>query len=478
MPSCATLVAAPLRCAGSRIFNPPSFASTSADGLPRAAECNLAIRQINNLRYGCTPVPVALFVLFVPPALTVITASANSAIMKIALTLATVVLAISAVQLHAADWPNYRGPDHNGISKETGWSAQWPANGPKQLWKAKVGLGFASFAIVKGRAYTTGNTDNTDTVFCFDASTGTVVWKHSYAAPLDPKAYAGGTSATPTVEGDRVYTLSKRGIIHCLSAADGKVIWTKNLQEELGAKIPDWGFAGSVLIEGELAVLNFGAAGAALDKQSGKVVWSSGPEESGYSTPIPFAAGGERAVVFTLKQSVAAVKVKDGRELWRFPWKTQYDVNAADPILSGNRVFISSGYNHGAGVFDISAQPPKEIWQNKNMRNKVASSVLWQGHVYGMDENQLRCVVFDTGEVKWTDKVTGMGALMAADGKLIVLSENGELLVADASPAGFKPISRAQVLSKICWAAPVLANGKIYARNGGGDVVCVDVSGK
>ena len=398
--------------------------------------------------------------------------------MKTAFCLATLALTGLATNLRAADWPNYRGPDHNGISKETGWSAQWPVNGPKVLWKAKVGLGFASFTVAKGRAYTTGNADNTDTIFCFDANTGTEIWKRSYPAPLDPNSYQGGTSATPTVDDDRLYSVSKRGIINCLGAADGKVAWTKNLHEELGVKIPSWGFAGSVLIEGNLAILNFGTAGTALDKRTGKVVWSSGPEEAGYSTPVPFTAGGERAVLFTIKQDVVAVKVKDGKELWRFPWKTQYNINAADPILNGDKVYVSSGYNHGAGVFDVSAKPPREIWQSKDMRNKIASSVLWKGYIYGMDENQFRCLDFNTGEVKWTDKATGMGALMLADGKLIVLSENGELLVADASPAGFKPISRAQVLGKTCWAAPVLANGKIYCRNGTGDVVCVDVSGK
>jgi outer membrane protein assembly factor BamB len=396
--------------------------------------------------------------------------------MKIVFCLAT--LALSVVVATAADWPNYRGPTHDGISTETGWTTTWPGSGPKPLWKAKIGLGFSSVVVAKGRAYTQGNTSNTDTIFCFDASTGKPVWKHSYPAPLDPNAYEGGTSATPTVDGDHVYTISKRGIVHCLDAASGKVVWTKNLTEELKVKLPEWGFAGSFFIEGDLAILNVGTAGTALEKQTGKVVWTSGPEQAGYSTPVPFDANGERAVMFTIKQDVVAVKIKDGKELWRFPWKTQYDVNAANPILSGNKVFISSGYNHGAGVFDISAQPVKELWQNKNMRNQFASSVLWQGHVYGVDDNQLRCVVFDTGEVKWTDKVSGKGSVTLADGKLIVLSDRGELLVAPVSPAGFKPVARAQVVGGKCWTAPVLANGKIYVRSGPGDVVCVDVSGK
>ena len=388
------------------------------------------------------------------------------------------IIALSAVAATATDWPNFRGPTHDGISKETGWTAAWPADGPKVLWKAKVGMGFSAVTVASGKAYTQGNTKDEDTIFCFDASTGTSVWKHSYAAPLDPKYYEGGTSATPTVDGDRVYTISKRGIVHCLGAADGKVIWTKNLQEELGAKIPEWGFAGSFFIEGDLAILNIGSAGTALDKKTGKVVWTSGKEESGYSTPIPYDAGGERAVMLAIKQDVIAVKIKDGKELWRFPWKTQYDVNAANPILSGSKVFISSGYNRGGGVFDISKNPPAKVWENKNMRNHMASSVLWQGHLYGVDENQLRCVVFDTGEVKWTDKVSGKGSLILADGKLIVLTERGELIVANPSPEGFKPISRAQVVGGKCWAAPTLANSKIYVRTGPGDVVCVDVSGK
>lgn len=398
--------------------------------------------------------------------------------MKTASSLATLALIAGATHLRAADWPNYLGPEHDGISKETGWSAQWPASGPKVLWKASLGMGFASFAVANGRVFTTGNANDKDTIFCFDASTGAEVWKHSHPAPLDAKYYQGGTSATPTVDGDRVYAFSKRGLVLCLDAAKGTVLWSRNLAEELNAKFPEWLFAGSVLIDGDLAILNIGSAGAALDKKTGKTVWSSGPEAAGYSSPIPFNAGTDRAVMFTIKQDVIAVKARDGKELWRLPWKTQYDVNAAAPILNGTKLFISSGYNRGGGVFDISQNPPKKVWENKNMRNHMASSILWKDHLYGIDENQLRCLDFATGEVKWTDKVSGKGALTMADGKLIVLSEAGELLVADASPTGFKPISRAQVLGKTCWAAPVLANGKIYARNGAGNMVCVDVSGK
>jgi outer membrane protein assembly factor BamB len=378
----------------------------------------------------------------------------------------------------AADWPHWRGPDLNGISRETGWQTQWPAPGPKVLWKARVGTGFSSFSVAKERAYTMGNATDMDTVFCFDAATGKELWKHAYPAPLDAKYYEGGTSATPTVDGERVYTLSKRGALFCLDAATGRVVWSKQLAEKLGAKMPTWGFASSALVEGDLLLVNVGGTGTALKKSDGEVVWSNGKEEAGYSTPVPFNAGSQRAVALFTKEHVAAVTVTDGKELWRYPWKTSYDVNAADPIVAGDQVFISSGYNRGASVIKIADGAAGKVWENKNMRNHFNSCVLWQGHLYGVDEKELRCMVWETGEVKWGDPKFGKGSLMLADGKLIALSEKGELIVAVATPAEFKPLARAQVIGGKCWTTPVLANGRIYCRNAAGDVVCLDVGGK
>ncbi|MCU0785192.1 MAG: PQQ-binding-like beta-propeller repeat protein [Verrucomicrobia bacterium] len=404
--------------------------------------------------------------------------------MKCFFTAAAVVLAAAFFSTAtAADWPRWRGPDLNGISQETGWSAKWPAGGPKQLWKASVGIGFSSVSVSQGRVYTSGHANNTDTVYCFDAKTGAPVWTFPYAAKLDPKYYEGGPSATPTADSDRIYMFSKRGLVLCLDAAKGGVIWSNNVMESLKAEMPTWGFASSVLVEGDACIVNAGAAGTAFNKKTGKVLWSSGTDAAGYSTPVPFDAGGERAVALCLKQDVAAIRVKDGKELWRYPWKASYDVNAADPIISGGKVFISAGYNRGGAVIDVSSGKPKPVWENKNMRNHFNSCVLLNGFLFGFDGDAgkatttLKCLELATGEGKWSEK-TGFGGLMAADGKLIVLTEKGELMVVEATSEKFKPISRAQVLGGKCWTTPVLANGQIFCRNAKGDLVCLDASGK
>jgi outer membrane protein assembly factor BamB len=403
--------------------------------------------------------------------------------------LATALLALGAQALPAADWPHWRGPDYNGISKETGWSATLPASGPKILWKANVGTGFSSFAVAAGRVYTMGNKDNQDTVYAFDAASGKVAWKHTYDEKLQPKYYEGGPSATPTVDGDRVYVLSKTALLQCLDAANGKVLWTNDVPQSVAAlndgkpaKTPDWGFAGSVLVFNNTLYVNVGKYGTALDK-SGKVLWTTGPEAAGYSTHVPYTLGGKTGLAIFAAKDVAGLDPATGKVLWSHPWKTSYDVNAADPIIQGDLVFISSGYKTGASVVRIANNSPTEVWKSKDaMRNQHNNCILIGDYLYGFDGDdskaEFKCVEFKTGAVKWAQGGLGKGALTAADGKLILNSEMGELVFVTPDPAAYKEISRAQVIGKKCWTSPVLANGRIYVRNEKGDVVCVDVSGK
>lgn len=381
------------------------------------------------------------------------------------------------------EWPRWRGADGTGVSKETAWTTNWPKEGPTQLWKASVGIGFSSFAVAQGRVYTLGNAASNDTVFCFDAVTGKELWKHSYPAQLEPNYYEGGPSATPTVDGQRVFTFSKHGNLFCLEASTGKVIWQKNLTEELGVAKPDWGFAGSPVVEGNLLLLNAGGAGTALSKTDGSVVWTSNTNVAGYATPVLYGSGAGRAAAVFSGNALLGVRVADGRELWRRPWVEEFNLNSADPIFTASdSVFISS-YTRGSAVLRFSETGVSEVWTNKNMAVGFNSCVLVNGHLYGVHgtadgpEKEVRCVDATTGELKWKQEKFGLGSVTAADGKLILLSERGELFVAEASPVAFKPLARAQVMGGKCWTTPVLANGRIYCRNAKGNVVCLDVRG-
>lgn len=402
------------------------------------------------------------------------------------LSLFSLAVIATASSTFAADWPHWRGPSYNGISAETDWNAQWPATGPKQLWKASVGTGFSSITVANGRAYTMGNFksgDDTeeDFVFCFNAETGAEIWKYKYECPLDPKYYEGGTLATPTIDGDAVYTISKKGHIFCFAADTGKVIWQTNAVKDLGIATPTWGFSGSAYIHKDLVIFNIGSAGAAFNKKTGALVWKSNNTVSGYSTPVPFTIDGKSGIALMTKQEITAVDPDNGKLLWSYPWKTEYDINAADPIFSDNKVMLSSGYNHGASVVEIKDGKGAAVWENKEMRNHFNSCVLLDGYLYGIDGEAgdkavMKCIEFATGKVKWSQPGVGSGSVTLAGKKLIILSNKGELSIADASPEGFKAISKAQVLTGKCWTVATLANGRLYCRNNkDGNLLCLDV---
>jgi outer membrane protein assembly factor BamB len=389
-----------------------------------------------------------------------------------------VLVACLSAPLLGADWPNWLGPNYDGISVETDWN-------PKALesrgivWSAEIGTGFSTVSVASGKAYTVGNVDKeTDVVYCFDALTGKELWRHEYPEPLAPKYYEGGTSATPTLHDGKVYTLSKKGVAYCLNADTGKVVWEKSLD----FKPPTWGFAGSVLVVDDLAIYNVGSAGIALNKMTGEMTWKSENDVSGYATPVPYKQDDKKGVCIFGKNTVMGIEAQTGEVLWSYPWETKYDVNAADPIISGDEIFIASGYDRGCALIDISGPEPTVVWENKNMRSQMSGPVLIDGYLYGFDDNQLVCVNWKTGEQVWAEKAPKKGSLSAAGDKLIVIGENGTLYIVKATPESYQPIASAEVLTGKCWTMPVLANGYIYVRDvkkdAPGKLVCVDVRKK
>jgi outer membrane protein assembly factor BamB len=378
----------------------------------------------------------------------------------------------------AGDWPCWRGPERNGISAETGLNWQVRAKHLPVLWRASVGRGFSSFAVAGGRAVTMGNEEGSDTVWCFDAETGTVLWKHSYPCELQPLSYEGGPGSTPAIADGRVYTFSKSGDLFCLDASDGHVLWAKKFELwpwKKGDWKNTWRYAGSPLVSDGRLYLSLGEAGAAFGARDGAVLWRSEDGHPGYSSPVPFRSGGAPALAFFSGHAVVGVEAAGGKRLWEVPWRTEWDFNAADPIIRDGKLFVSSGNNAGCALYDLAENPPREVWRNKNLKTPLCGAVLWQGYLYGFNDADLACVAWETGELKWAVRDVRRGSLLVAEGNLIALSENGAFAVAPAAPEGFRPLMRTQVLPGRCWTAPALARGRLYIRNAPGDVVCCDV---
>ncbi len=381
------------------------------------------------------------------------------------------------------DWPQWRGPNRDGISAETNWSFNWPREGPRRLWAAKVGVGWSGIAVAGNRVFTMGNVGDVDDVLCLDANTGRLMWEVPYVClAADPSGYP-GPRCTPTVDGRLVFTLSRRGDLACINGETGVLIWGKQLVNELGARVPQWGFSGSPLVEGPLLIVETGAAGRSLmafDKLTGRLVWANGNDGAGYSSHIAFDHAGTRLVAMFSASGLTVRAVRDGRVTGTFPWRTTYNVHAATPVLvDSNRLFISSGYGSGCAMLQLSNGVPRAQWTGKQMRNHVASCVLYQDHLYGFDDNQnaqFRCISVANGNVRWAVPSLGKGSLVLAGDKLIILTDSGRLVVADAAPDTYGERASAQVIGgRDTWSPPVLSRGRIYVRSLM-DLVCLDVS--
>ena len=414
----------------------------------------------------------------------------TSCVFGLPLKRAVVLLAALAGTGLADDWPSFRGPDHNGVSKETGWSASWPKSGPVVAWKADVGTGVSSVTVVGNRVVTMGShkDKDEDVVWCFNADTGRNLWQFEYPCKFDARQFEGGPASTPTISGSLVYALSYDGQLHCIRLEDGTVVWRRHLVKDFGGRYSVWKYAGSPLVTGELLILDTGADGGstiALKKDTGDKVWSNGDDLAGYATPIPFEHDGQSGVLVFKARAMVAHDLTTGRELWRIGWKSFYDCNASTPTVIGDKLFISTGYggrSARAALFQLGKGEPHQLWLNQDIGTRTNSAVVDGGHAYCVSERrggELICLDLRDGAIVWSERsFARYGTLMIAGGRLIILDEHGELVIAEATFSAYRELARAKVLNGRCWVMPVLANGRIYAKTNDGSMVCLDVRDK
>jgi len=388
--------------------------------------------------------------------------------------IAAVVLAVPAIalaQANSASWPQWRGPNRDGISKETGLLKQWPAEGPPLLWKARgAGGGFSSFSVANGRLYTMGLRGEREFIIAFDAATGKEAWATPNGSAFRNDR-GDGPRGTPTIDGDRLYALGGSGDLSALDVKTGKLIWSKNILQEFGGRNITWGISESPLIVGDKLLVNPGGPGAsivALNKSDGSVIWKSQSDKAGYSSAIPVDVNGATQVVFFTHQRAVGLDLKDGKLLWEYAKPANNVANAATPIARGNRVFISSDYGTGGGVVEIKPDgSAQELWFTKDMRNHHSSSVLVGDYLYGFSSAILTALKFDTGEIAWRDRSVGKGSLVYADGRLYCFSERGVMGLVEATPTGYVERGRFKIEagSLETWTHPVVAGGRLYLRD-------------
>ena len=401
----------------------------------------------------------------------------NRAVPLVAAAFIVSVITLNA-QSSSVDWPQWRGPDRNGISKETGLLSQWPRSGPPVAWSAAMlGAGYGSISVQGDRVYVQGMRNRQSVVSTLNRADGKLVWVR-ILGPAGDNDRGPGPRSTPTIDGDRVYVLSETGDLACLCVADGSVIWQRNILKEFGGDNPYWLLSESPLIDGNNVIVTPGGRGAgvvALDKMSGKTVWASKElsDGAGYSSPIIADVGGVRTIMTFTADAGVGVRASDGKLMWRNTTAANGTANIATPVYSDGKVFFTSSYGAGAALLGLRAAGnevrAQEIYSTRDMKNHHGGVVLVNGYIYGFNDSILTCLEFASGKVVWRDRSVGKGAVTYADGHLYILSEDNIVGLVEATPAGYREKGRFTIADQglPSWAHPVVSGGRLYIRNQG-----------
>ena len=389
----------------------------------------------------------------------------------------------------AADWPQFLGPARDGTTPDE-VAGTFPAGGPVVVWSKKVGQGFGGPVVAGGIVLLFHRVGDVAVLDAHDASAGKLKWSAKYPTNYrDDFGFDEGPRATPAVADGRVYTLGAEGVLACWKLEDGGKVWSVDTKAKFNADKGFFGVACSPLVEGELVVVNVGgrdgAGVVAFDRSSGNVRWKVTNDEAGYASPVAATINGRRYVLSLTREGLVGIDPAGGAVRFTFAWRSRShaSVNAATPLVAGDGVFLSASYGTGAVLLRLQDDKPGEVWSGDDvLSNHYATSVHYEGHLYGFDGRQehgprLRCVEWASGKVKWTEENFGAGTLIVAGGKLVILTEKGELVLAPATSEAFKPTVRAKVLQSESRAHAALANGMLYARDKD-TLVCVDLRRK
>jgi outer membrane protein assembly factor BamB len=394
---------------------------------------------------------------------------------------AALVITASALRGQApgvGDWPQWRGPDRNGISKETGLLAQWPKGGPQQLWiTQELGSGYGAIAVSGDRIFVQGMRNRQSVVTALNRADGKAVWVR-VLGPAQDNDRGSGPRGTPTVDGDRMYVLTENGDLASLLVRDGSVAWQRNILKDFRGSNISWLISESPLVDGNHVIVSPGGRGAgmvALDKTTGKTVWTSKElnDEAGYSSPIVADVQGVRTIMTLTANAAVGVRASDGKLMWRYSDVANQTANAATPVFANNMAFFSSAYGTGGALLALKAAGgevrAQQVYFTRDMQNHHGGMVLVNGYLYGFNNAILTCLEYTTGKVMWRDRSVGKGSITAADGRLYVLGENHVMGLVEATPTGYRETGRFNIrdLGLPSWAHPVVSGGRLYIRNQG-----------
>jgi len=378
----------------------------------------------------------------------------------------------------ASDWPQLLGPQRDGVYSGPPLAKVWPKEGPPVVWKREVGPGFAGPAVSGERLILFHRVEDRAVVECLDSRSGQAIWKAGYATDYrDDFGFDQGPRATPTIVDGRVFTYGAEGRLSCWKLETGEAVWNVDAAKEFGSRKGFFGRAASPLVEGGVVIFmpggREGAGVVALDVVTGKARWKATDDESGYASPTVATIQSRRIVLALTREALVALQPTDGHLIFRHPWRPRESasVSAATPLVMGDTVFLSACYGAGASLLRFKESGPEEIWSRDDaLSNHYATSVHHRGFLYGWHGRQeqgceLRCVELKTGKVRWSESGLKAGSVTLAGDELLLLTERGLLLRAPATPEGFKPTARVQVLPSDVRAFPALANGFFFARS-------------